>query len=225
MHKGVYIDFHTHRPTTRNKDVIAVASIDPSEGDSSLHHYFTAGIHPWNANIKSIDNDIAKLMALASNSMFIGVGEIGLDKLKGPRLEEQVVVFEKQVGFATSNSMPIVIHCVKAWDELLSAVNKVPKHIPMAIHGFNGTAQLAMQLVEKGFHLSVGSLLLDSKSKVSQAISTIPIKRLFLETDNSDADIEMLYQVASDKLNISMEDLKIQIAKNFTEFFNTSALP
>jgi TatD DNase family protein len=95
----------------------------------------------------------------------------------------------------------------------------------MAIHGFNGTAQLAMQLVEKGFHLSVGSLLLDSKSKVSQAISTIPISRLFFETDSSSVDIKLLYQVASDKLNITTEDLKIQIAKNFTEFFNTSALP
>ena len=97
--------------------------------------------------------------------------------------------------------------------------------MPMAIHGFNGSAQLAMQLVEKGFHLSVGGLLLDSKSKVSQALSIIPISRLFFETDSSSVDIKRLYQAASDKLSITMEDLQIQIVKNFTEFFNTSPLP
>jgi len=225
MHKGVYIDFHTHRPTTYKEDVIAITCIAPSEGNTSHDQFFTAGIHPWHANIKSIDNDVGKLMNLTSNRMFIGVGEIGLDTLKGPRLEEQVDVFVKQVDFAVNNSKPIVIHCVKAWDELLSAVKEVPKHMPMAIHGFNGSAQLAMQLVEKGFHLSVGGLLLDSKSKVSQALSIIPISRLFVETDSSSVDIKRLYQAASDKLSITMEDLQIQIVKNFTEFFNTSPLP
>jgi len=225
MHKGVYIDFHTHRPTTYKEDVIAITSIAPTEENTSHDQFFTAGIHPWHANIKSIDNDVGKLMNLTSNRMFIGVGEIGLDKLNGPRLEEQVEVFVKQLGFAASNSKPTVIHCVKAWDELLSAVKKVPKHLPMAIHGFKGPAQQAMQLVERGFHLSVGSLLLDSKSKVSQAISSIPINRLFFETDSSSVDIKRLYQAASDKLSVTMDDLKIQIAKNFTEFFNTSPLP
>ncbi|MDX9846168.1 MAG: TatD family hydrolase [Tenuifilaceae bacterium] len=220
MYLSQYIDFHTHSDNS-SVNAINVNSLQIDKLDkSSLNDFFTAGIHPWNASLERVDKDIDRLRSLVSNPAFIGVGEIGLDKLKGPNLQEQITVLTKQLEFAYSFGKPVIIHCVKAWDELLAVKKKFPKGIAWAVHGFNGGSELAKQLVKHGFYLSIGDVILNDRSKVREAISTIPIEKLFLETDTSEVEIEVIYQAVSSILGLPTEKLKLQIANNFREFFN-----
>ncbi len=219
-----YIDFHTHADNSSIGEV-RVQCIDIDNLDQcSLHRFFTAGIHPWNASIDRLGENIARLMDLNSNPAFIGVGEIGLDKQKGPNLHEQIEVLTQQLEFANSNGKPVVIHCVKAWDELIAVKKKFPKTISWGVHGFNGSPELASQLIDQGFYLSIGDFVLHDRSRVREAIHNIPIEKLFLETDTSTVEIEALYCTVSNLLGIQIDILKQQIATNFAAFFKTSPL-
>lgn len=219
-----YIDFHTHTNSSSINAVTVKSFLIDKLDLNNLNEFFTAGIHPWSASVDRLDEDIDRLRSLISNPAFIGVGEIGLDKLKGPNLQEQISVLTKQIEFANSIGKPVIIHCVKAWDELLAVKKKFPKGIIWAVHGFNGGYELANQLVRQGFYLSIGDVILNDRSKVREAISRIPIEKFFLETDTSAVEIEVIYQAVSTILGLPTEKLKLQIANNFREFFNTSPL-
>ena len=49
----------------------------------------------------------------------IALGEIGLDKLKGPSMEVQLAVFKEQIALSEKLELPVIIHCVRAWNELV----------------------------------------------------------------------------------------------------------
>ena len=181
---------------------------------------YTIGIHPWKADSHDISYQIDSLKKFLESTSVIGVGEVGLDKLRGPSIEVQRRIFIQQVDIAYSLKKPIIIHCIKAWDELLAVKKNYDNSIPWAIHGFNGSEQLARQLVHSGFFLSIGSSILSENSKTSKSLGSIPTNRLFLETDTKEISIEELHLRASKILKISSHNLEEQIFKNFNVFFN-----
>lgn len=218
-----YIDFHTHKHN-KNDACIAIESFDPSEnnlpvGIKNLH---TLGVHPWNASKGDIEKYGRAIKESAADRQMVGIGEIGIDKLHAPDLSTQTKIFEHQLNIAYQINKPITIHCVKAWDELLAIKEKYDSSAPWAIHGFNGSAQLAKQLTSKGFYLSVGAAILNKKSKLHEAIHSIPLNRLFLETDTSHLGIEQVYAAVSSKLGITTDELMQIITENFCHFFNRS---
>ncbi len=171
---------------------------------------FSVGIHPWDA-AKTIS--VAELEKQVVHENCIAIGECGLDKLKGPDLEQQKTIFEFQLQLAVKYHKPVIIHCVKAFDELIHICEPYHKKTHLIIHGFNKSTQLAQQLVEQGFYLSLGVALLN---KESTGFSGIPLKKLFLETDTHESVlIEEVYKIASLKWNIQLDDLKEKIYSNF----------
>jgi TatD DNase family protein len=51
-------------------------------------------------------------------------------------------------------------------------------------------------------------------------LRTLPVDRIFLETDGSGAGIMSIYEKVSDDLGLKTEQLKNQIYSNFMNFFN-----
>ena len=220
-----FINFHTHNVSPIHAGKIAVNSYGINEFDSiNLDNYFTLGIHPWDADAEQLDKHLAKIISYSSNPKMIGFGEIGLDKINGPSINIQQYVFLKQVQVAYDINKPIIIHCVKAWDALLATKANFYDTALWAIHGFNGSPQLTKQLVSKGFYVSVGTSILDEKTKLQNALSTIPLNRLFLETDTSTVDIKEIYKAAAVRLGVSVDSLKQQISSNFTKFYKIEPL-
>lgn len=66
------------------------------------------------------------------------MGEAGLDKLADASLPLQREVFEYQARLAEETDKPLVIHLVKAVDELLKLKQKIRPVKPWIIHGFRG---------------------------------------------------------------------------------------
>ena len=91
--------------------------------------------------------------------------------------------------------------------------------LPIIIHGYNNNAIIANQLLKKGFYLSFGKAIMNENSNPSKIISTIPIEKLFLETDDSEISIENIYNAAAKCINVEPELLKINIYKNYNRVF------
>jgi TatD DNase family protein len=214
-----YIDFHTHKLSSNEERITAVTSIDPSELEPPPNNLYTIGVHPWNANTNSINLHLNNIKTYANSPSMVGIGEVGLDKMKGPRLDIQQKILEKQIEIASEIDKPVTIHCVKAWDELLALKARFGGKTSWAIHGFNGSQELAKQLLDKGFFLSIGAAMLNEKSKLQESITQIPVNRLFFETDTTDVDIAQIYAVVAVKLDLSINDLRKSIAENFSYFF------
>ena len=151
----------------------------------------------------------------------LAVGECGLDKLCTTPWEKQVQVFEAQIQLALQHNKPLIIHCVKAFNEVVKILdnNHIAYHkIPVIFHGFNKSALLAGTLLDKGYYLSFGAAVL--KKNISSYLSSVPLNRIFLETDDASIPINQIYYAVSSILNITQEQLSLQLQKNCTAVFN-----
>jgi TatD DNase family protein len=149
----------------------------------------------------------------------IAIGEAGFDKLRGPSAELQLKVFNEQVTIAETCRKPVIIHCVKAWDELLSAQKNLKPSTPWMIHGFRGSVEMAKQLLSKGMHLSFWFDYV-MRSESAGLMKSLPHNRIFLETDGADIDIRIIYEKVARDLAISVDELKLAVLSNFNEIFN-----
>lgn len=215
-----YIDIHTHgaSPVT---GVFSVEVLMAHEGNVPRDIpglAYTCGIHPWHLNESGHDVQISSVNKLTANPLVIAVGETGFDRIKGPSMELQRKTFEEQVIISEEYRKPVVVHCVRAWDELLAANKKMRPRMPWLVHGFRGKRDLALQLIEKGMYLSFWfDFILRPES--SLLVTGLPAGRIFLETDGSGVDIRDIYIKVSSDLGFSVEKLKSQIFLNFMEFF------
>ena len=196
--KFPFIDIHTHRL--------------PEAGD-----LLSWGIHPWwfDADDYDAEADLQWLERLLQEDKIAILGETGLDRLHKASLPRQLTAFERQILLAEHYGKPLVIHNVRATDEVLRLHRKHSPKNPWLIHGFNGTAEEAKQLTEKGIFLSVGESLRYENRKIQQSISSIPWEWLFFETDEYPGEVEVIYETAATLLNLPLEELKERIFANF----------
>ena len=117
-------------------------------------------------------------------------------------MEQQLACFEAQLLLASHYGKPVIVHCVKAVDELLAVFARLRFGKPVVFHGFRGKAEQARQLLSKGFYLSFGPRFHAESLRLAYASG-----RMFLETDDSCMDISEVYASASKALNISATDI------------------
>lgn len=222
-----YLDIHTHKsdyPTSMDKGSqgkLGIYSLSLAE----LRAYITPksplaiGLHPWEIDEKNLDEDLKLVSQLAKNPQTWLIGECGLDKLKGAPISVQLNVYEQHVLLANEVKKPLIIHCVKAYDELISVHKRLKLESFAIIHGFNKGPALATQLLKSGFLLCFGAALTFNNGQSAAAESLKFCKEnhypFFLETDISDLNIETIYNQAANVLKISEDALKDVIFANW----------
>jgi len=217
---GDFINIHTHGEES-SPGIFIVENLMAHEGllpGNLPGTAFSFGIHPWFLN----EENSVRLLNLVRdnivNPWVVAVGEAGFDKLRGPSLDLQYKIFCGQVKIAEDFSKPVFIHCVRAWDELLAAYKELKPKTKWIVHGFRGSRELAAQLLSKGFYLSFWFDFI-IRPESSELIRSLPLTRIFLETDGADIDIrEIYYKVAAD-LKIPVDDLKKIMIDNFNAIF------
>lgn len=220
--QGDFIDIHTHH-STPEPGVFAVENVMVHEvsGPGGISaQVFTAGIHPWFLDEKNSHPLLEIVRMAASMPGIIAIGEAGFDRLRGPSPELQLNTFEDQAEIAKTFEKPMVIHCVKAWDELLFAHKKIKPSTSWLIHGFRGKKELASQLLSRGMYISVW-FEFALRDESAELVKFVPKERLFLETDGSGADIRDIYKKVSDNLGISSDELKRNIIYNYKVLFGS----
>ena len=224
----MFFDIHSHRPA-RQSGVITIISADihnkngvsgfysQSLGKHTAGHseipsylgYYSIGLHPWYID-ESLIPEVRKFAVLPS---VVAIGETGLDKNTAKNQDDfslQKEIFTEHILISEEVKKPLVIHCVKAWDELLHIHKSSKPSMPWIIHGFRGNAILATQLLNAGLYLSFGI------NHNAEALKVAWDKgRLFAETDDADIGIREICATIACKLDISINDLLDEISNLF----------
>ena len=188
-----FVNIHTHRPTGRGIELR------------------TAGIHPWDAD----KEDIAALGTLPADVQ--AIGETGLDYARGADRAVQLAAFRAQLALAHERQMPVVLHCVKAFEPVMRELDACR---PRAVifHGFIGSPEQARRAVGKGYYLSFG-LRAFASPKTLESLRETPLSQLFLETDDSDVPIEEIYARAAKVKGVTPEELRRATLENYGRIF------
>jgi TatD DNase family protein len=217
---GDYIDIHNHgaKPCTGYFQVENLMTHEERIPDSDPRVVYTIGIHPWFLTAENIRQQIGIVRQYAECQNIIALGEGGFDRVKGPADQLQQTAFAEQVSIAGEVSKPLFIHCVRAWDELLSQHKKLKPSTPWLIHGFRGKKELAAQLISKGMFLSFWFDFI-LKPESTQLLKSLPKEKIFLETDGSGVDIKSIYEKVAVDLSLTIDELKSVIYSNFVTVF------
>ncbi|WP_231496810.1 TatD family hydrolase [Prevotella sp. 10(H)] len=159
-----------------------------------------------------MSRQISLLEEIASDERVVAIGEAGLDKMKGPDINIQIDVFRQQIELAVKVGKPLIIHCVKAWDELVALHKEYKTDIPWIIHGYRGNAQQAAQLGKIGFKFSFGEHFNE------ETLRSLPIESIFCETDTSEVTICKVYSSISDVLHIEINQFVEKIEYNIKKY-------
>lgn len=183
---------------------------------------YSIGLHPWHIQEETWKAQIVSLKEYCEHKNVLAIGECGLDKVCNTDFMLQQIAFAEQIIWANQINKPLIIHCVKAWEEVFRLLRKPNHHVPVIFHGFNGKLSIAQQIIHQGYYLSFGKGL--SSSRLQQVLATIPLNRIFFETDDADISIETIYQTAATALQIDINSLSLQINKNAADVFGANFL-
>lgn len=212
-----YIDFHTHRPGG-GRDTITIMNLMAGEdvpADFPDNTLFSAGIHPWQLTGENERQLQTELLLTAAHPHVVMIGEAGFDRLKGADREVQYRSFLFQAALAREMHKPMVIHCVRGWEELRRAYMEVKPERPWVIHGFRGNSRLAAALAEEGFWFSLGG-----EGITREILRVIPRERILLETDDTTRSIADVYMLFAWKDGCSEDAVSGLIRNNFNTFFS-----
>jgi TatD DNase family protein len=144
------------------------------------------GLHPmcsgqYNGNL------LSELEFQATHS--IAIGEIGLDYMLAevPR-EMQIQAFRNQLKLAVRKGLPVLVHCRKAFKDLLVIMREEnASKVGGILHAFSGSVEIAKECIALGFLISVAgpATWLNAVRPVELA-KNISIESLVLETDSPD---------------------------------------
>ncbi len=219
-------NFHTHHvdeePCLLNVDVLQQRESFPS------HVALSVGLHPWDV-FADWQETFSLVRSAALDERVWAIGECGLDKVRGGAISLQMEAFRAQALLAEEVHKPLVLHCVKAYDELLEVRRDVvllckqrscvPQ--PWVLHGFRGRPEQAKQMMAKGFLFSFGhhyhvetlqfvygcsvgtEYLGDSEVSKDSVFSPF-----FLETDDSRLSVRQIYDQAARHLGVDVARLE-----------------
>jgi TatD DNase family protein len=182
--------------------------------DDIENGFYSVGFHPYNVGKVDVEDTINKVRLATENPRVFAVGEIGLDKSIEAPMDAQQRIFEAQVDIAEFADLPVVLHVVKAFNEVIEFAKVHRPAVPMIIHGYNGSPQMAEALLKAGFMISFGEAIAKEHSKIVESLLLVPADRLFLETDEGDLDIREIYHFASEVKGIPEDQLRKQIFEN-----------
>ena len=147
--------------------------------------YPMIGLHPeevrgdWREQLAEIKT------YLTSN--IIAIGEVGLDYYWSREFEqEQLEAFEEQVRWSVETQLPLMIHCRKAQNELVTLLKRYASQLPGGVfHCFTGNEHEAEELLQfERFVLGIGGVLTFKKSHLPEVLPrVVPLDRLVIETD------------------------------------------
>ena len=139
-------------------------------------YFYSVGIHPWHA-ADATPEQWQWLQEAAQRPDVLAIGECGLDKLCATPWPAQLSAFKRQIALSEQVGKPLVIHDVRAHQEIIALHRELRPSQPWIIHGFRGKPELARQFLGQGFYISIGE-------KYNPAtLAVIPASRLLRETD------------------------------------------
>ena len=213
----MYYNVHTH-PHSENEDVVFIENLYKNFDHEIEGRKVSMGLHPWYLDADNLEGQFNNLAKNAGKSQVLAIGECGLDKLSSTDWNLQLKAFQLQIKLAQDLNKPLIIHCVKAFSEVLAQLETVS--VPVIFHGVNNKLSLIQPVMDAGYYLSFGKSLLGGNAAILNTFKTTPLEQVFLETDDSDIDIREIYKSAARIREISEKEIVLQLEKNFLNVFH-----
>lgn len=176
--------------------------------------WVSAGIHPWYLSSDNLDMQTGWLESvIASDRRILAIGESGLDKVCDIPFDVQLKAFRTVISLSEKYRLPLVIHAVRSFNELIALKKETSPSQPWIVHGFRGKKELAESLLRQGFYLSLGE-----KFNV-EAARAIPAERLLAETDESRLDISAIVDKLAEARGETSLELRTSLCLNAAQLF------
>lgn len=147
-------DFHTHSLTPPAEDAAALVSVPALPETRAARQYRSLELHPWHLpeTWQGLPPAFTEQLPQAD-----AVGEIGLDRLRGPAMPVQLAYCRAALEAARDCRKPVVFHCVRAFAELLELVREIGCERKL-LHGFHGSPAFLAEVRRHGFLVSGAGL-------------------------------------------------------------------
>lgn len=148
------------------------------------HIFLMAGLHPTHVK-HDYKNELSIIVRQLEQRSFFAIGEIGIDLYwDKTMLREQQDAFRFQIQLAKKYSLPIVIHCRDAFNEVFEVLElEKSDDLNGIFHCFTGTLEQAKKAISYNMKLGIGGVVTFKNGKIDQYLSKIPISEIVLETD------------------------------------------
>ena len=213
MLNNQFINIHSHhKPLLLNEFVIRNAYLKTQPYIEAAYH-FSCGVHPWHVCAYDLLDAKNCLQKLLEQPHYLAIGECGLDKLSA-NWEQQLVFFEMQIDLAQQFHKPVIVHCVRAYYELIPFIKK--SKTAFILHAYRGNALQTTTLLKlPNVFFSFGLVRPEKEERISALLKLIPFEKLFFETDTLRIGVEKVYEQFAALLNINITKLKHQVELNF----------
>ena len=132
---------------------------------------------------------------IKSSDKIVAVGEIGLDYWRLPQDEKekefykdrQIDTLNTQLDLALENKLPVILHCRKAHDDLISILEESYEitgavNPPGVIHSYTGNKTQLRSFLALGWYIGYNGIIF--KLNLENVIKDTPLDRILLETDS-----------------------------------------
>ncbi len=195
--------------------------------------FATVGVHPHHAKDWR-PGDEERLAALAESTPKVrAIGEIGLDFHYdfSPR-EVQRAVFASQLSLARRLTLPAVVHCREAVEDVWAIVREFAD-LRIVIHCCTERWEDVERFVDTGHFLSfTGIATYNNGEVIRDCIHRCPVGQLMIETDspylapiphrgkrNEPAHVVEVLRLVAELKGIGLEEADAVTTKNTVEFF------
>ena len=223
-----YINAHCHHDTNRPAECVGIILNAAREADwgTVVQHvaenpdaHGAIGIHPW--QIESVtpgwDMRLGKILQATPRLM---LGETGLDSHR-PDIAHQTALFVRHLEIAKQFDRAVQIHCVGAWDLLLSVLADFRG--PVIMHAFSGSTEVMQRIAAKyNVWFSFGPGILDGRHvRMRRAVAAADAGRILVESDDMPHDvIPDIIRVIADIRGIEMHTAADIIYNNTIQVLN-----
>lgn len=147
--------------------------------------YGAAGVHPDEVNELNEDT-FAWLKEQCAGDRIVAVGETGLDYYwDRTDHETQKKWFIRQLALAGELSLPVIVHSREAASDTMKILKEMyDLHIPVVVHCYSYSLEMAKEYVKMGYYLGIGGVVtFQNARRLREVVQNIPLSHLLLETD------------------------------------------
>jgi TatD DNase family protein len=143
------------------------------------------GLHPCDVKA-GWEQELEEIKSFHNQHKIYAIGEIGIDLYwDKTTLDIQIQAFRKQIAWAKSLKLPIVIHCRDAFDQVFEVLQQEQgEDLHGIFHCFTGTVEQAQQVIDLGFYLGIGGVVTYKNSGLDKVVEQVDLKHIVLETDS-----------------------------------------
>ena len=183
------------------------------------------GIHPWYAQ-NCDETRLQTMEKYLQKYSKIWIGECGIDKAKNTDTKKQIDVFLKQTELANKYNRPLIIHSVKADQEISNLFSLLPKRT--IFHSFTGSLEWGLKIQKSGFYLGLNFSFF-KKDNATDMLKSLDLSKILFETDapyqqrrgyvsNSPENLPVLASGTAAVLGLSETKISTILMQNWKNF-------